>query len=178
MTMDMNTTVNMTSRVYMIDNELRDIPIPGIEGKYKITKEGNLYSVSSNMFVKGRINRSGYLTYNIWFSGKCKGYSIHRLVAISFIPNPDNLPIVHHKDGNRLNNNKDNLEWTTNKGNIDAYILTTGKRGVSKCPDRELYESRLRFNGKKLHLGRFTTQEAAYEAYRLKYIELYGKEPW
>jgi hypothetical protein len=45
--------------------------------------------------------------------GKAKPFRVHRLVAVAFIPNPDNLPIINHKDENKLNNNADNLEWCT-----------------------------------------------------------------
>ena len=50
--------------------------------------------------------------------GKVKGIRVHKAVAETFIPNPDNLPIVHHKDNNKLNPDVSNLEWTTNKDNV------------------------------------------------------------
>lgn len=69
---------------------------------------------------KPSINRKGYYCLNL--SNSCKeGYRtpvlVHRLVAQEFIPNPENKPQVNHKDGNKLNNNVDNLEWCTNDEN-------------------------------------------------------------
>ena len=49
---------------------------------------------------------------------------MHRLVALTYVPNPENMPIVNHKDGDSLNPHKDNLEWTTNKGNSDHAFRT------------------------------------------------------
>ena len=59
---------------------------------------------------KGTVDTKGYL--QVWVDGKLR--MAHRLVALGFIPNPDNLPQVNHKDENKLNNNVDNLEWCTN----------------------------------------------------------------
>lgn len=55
--------------------------------------------------------RNGYLSYSLNLEGKTKYYYLHRLIAQNFIPNPDNLPCVNHKDGDKLNDNIDNLEW-------------------------------------------------------------------
>lgn len=61
--------------------------------------------------------RSGYLSVNLCKNGKRTHKRIHRLVAETFIPNPDNLPIVNHKDGNKVNNQLENLEWCDNTYN-------------------------------------------------------------
>lgn len=58
------------------------------------------------------------LSVNLWKKNKGKSHSIHRLVATAFIPNPNNLYTVNHKDGNRYNNALDNLEWMSLKDNI------------------------------------------------------------
>lgn len=63
-------------------------------------------------------NGKGYLILNINIDGKRKCKAIHRLVAEAFIPNPDNLPEVNHKDANRRNNSIENLEWVTHGQNI------------------------------------------------------------
>lgn len=86
-------------------------------------KQNNNYSINECGQVRnditGKIKRSfinkdsGYLTIDLWRDNKSKKYTIHRLLAEAFIPNPDNKPTVDHKDGNRLNNSLDNLRWAT-----------------------------------------------------------------
>lgn len=74
-------------------------------------------------FIKGRIlkqrdNGNGYLKLDITIDGKQAMKYVHRLVAQTFIPNPDNLPQVNHRDCNRKNNNVENLEWCDNSYNV------------------------------------------------------------
>lgn len=87
-------------------------PIKGYEGLYYITEDGKIYSSIQNKWLKTRISR-GYPVVNLQMKTKY----IHRLVAETFIPNPDNLPVVNHKDENKLNSSVDNLEWCTYKYN-------------------------------------------------------------
>lgn len=94
--------------------------IIGYDGVYEISSDGN---VISNMFNKRKVLRyglmtSGYKMVNLKKNGKQRSWSIHRLLAIHFLPNPENLPQVNHIDGNKLNNALCNLEWCTQKENI------------------------------------------------------------
>lgn len=77
--------------------------------------------------IKDRIcqqeNRKNYLRVCLSKQGVCKWKTVHRLVAETFIPNPDNKPQVNHIDGNKQNNNIQNLEWVTNKENCRHAIL-------------------------------------------------------
>ena len=82
---------------------------------YEVSNTGLVRNKTTNKILKGRLSKSGYLQVSIKIdeTGKFSNRYIHRLVAEAFIPNPDNLPQVNHKDGNRANNNVDNLEWVT-----------------------------------------------------------------
>lgn len=71
-----------------------------------------------DVFIKGSIDNTGYVRVSLIKDGKNKKFLLHRLVAQTFIPNPENKPQVNHKDGNKLNNNESNLEWVTGKENI------------------------------------------------------------
>ena len=76
--------------------------------------------------LKQRINRHGYKMANI----EGKTVSVHRMIAETFLPNPDNLPCVNHKDENKTNNWVTNLEWCTHKYNN---IYGTRIRRISKA---------------------------------------------
>ena len=91
--------------------------IKGYEGLYAITTEGDVYSYKYKKFLKPRVNHKGYLYVNLWKDGKVKTYSLHRLVAEAYIPNPDNLPQVDHIDENKTHNYVNNLQWITHRDN-------------------------------------------------------------
>ena len=89
-----------------------------INNKYQISNLGNFKK--GNKIINGWIQNTGYRTVNI----DNKKYSLHRLVAETFIDNPDNKPCINHIDGNKLNNNVKNLEWCTNKENVQHAFRT------------------------------------------------------
>lgn len=80
---------------------------------YIITKDGKVINKKKGNVLKPQLNGKGYLRVSI---GKQLKF-VHRLVAEKYIPNLNNLPQVNHKDGNKLNNCVDNLEWVSNKDN-------------------------------------------------------------
>ena len=81
-----------------------------IESNWTIDETGRLKNINNNNYLKGAINKN-YHFYSVYFKGKQYILQTHRLVADYFIPNPDNLPFVHHKDGNKLKNLVSNFEW-------------------------------------------------------------------
>jgi len=98
--------------------------IKGYEGLYQVSDVGNIKSLNYNKTkqeknLKFGIDTSGYRVVNLFKNGKPKMYTVHKLVAITFIPNPNDYPIINHKDENRRNNNIDNLEWCTYKYNLN-----------------------------------------------------------
>lgn len=86
--------------------------IEGFSG-YEITEFGEVISHKRNAPIRLRhdLNKEGYLRVVLSEGGLTKRFSLHRLVATYFIPNPENKPFVNHKDGNKQNNNRANLEW-------------------------------------------------------------------
>lgn len=118
--------------------------IEGYEGLYKISNLGKVKSLNYHMTGKERIlkpgkDNHGYLFVILYKEGKHKTCTVHRLVAEAFIPNPDKLPCVNHKDENPLNNNLNNLEWCTHKYNINygtaierAIVALTNRKDMSK----------------------------------------------
>lgn len=122
--------------------------IEGYEGGYKVSNKGRVRSLdrridSGNKSQKcvgkifvGKVNKFGYLTVTISVNSKKKNLSVHRLVAQSFIPNPKNKPQVNHIDGNKLNNNVENLEWCTAQENI-RHAWENGL--MKKCEGKNSY---------------------------------------
>ena len=87
--------------------------ILGYVGSYWVDTAGNVFSVKSNKYMKpDRINY-GYLRVGLFKNGKQKHYLVHRLVAMTYLDNPDNLPCVNHKNCITDDNRLENLEWCT-----------------------------------------------------------------
>lgn len=116
-------------------NERKEIwkDIKGYEGCYKISNTGKVLStertivtkfnnrkhVTRNRLLKPFVNKRGYFIVSLNKNNMKTKYSIHRLVAEAFIPNPSNLPQVNHKDECKSNNCVENLEWCTAKYNVE-----------------------------------------------------------
>jgi len=84
---------------------------------YAISNYGRIKNIKNGRILKPCVNHNGYYSYVFCQNGIKKGFRIHRLVAIYHVPNPNNLPYVNHIDGDKLNNNANNLEWCTAKYN-------------------------------------------------------------
>lgn len=94
--------------------------VVGYEGLYSVTSCGKVWSWKRNKFLKPKKEHNGYLRVTLTDeAGNRKMWFIHRLVALTYIPNVENLPQVNHKDENRTNNCLQNLEWCSAQYNID-----------------------------------------------------------
>lgn len=114
----------------------KQIILDGIKFDYYIYDDGRCQNIITNNFLKGSIV-NGYHNYYLRKGKIQKNIGAHRLVALMFIENPNNLPIVHHRDGNKLNNKVENLMWVTSSENALA-IEDTSKR-KQKRPSYEYY---------------------------------------
>ena len=122
---------------------------------YLITRDGKVINKKWNREVKGKPNSKGYLRVQI--VGKFR--FIHRLVAEKYIPNPNNLPIVNHIDGNFLNNSVENLEWVTRIGNVRHAQEHDLIRSGESCSFSILDNEKVRFI--RTHYPQYTQQELA-----------------
>lgn len=126
--------------------------IEGCEGLYEISSFGRVKSLRSwnghkyvererilNAYTQ-RVDE-GYSRKVVTLSKnkKRKQYKVHRLVANAFILNPNNYPVINHKDGNTFNNHSDNLEWCTQKKNVQ-HAIEIGLRKVYKPTKEELID--------------------------------------
>lgn len=89
---------------------------PRTEKEIKFLKHGRLLTPS--------YHHSGYLQIRLSKNGESKSFGMHQVVAKTFIPNPLNYPMVHHRNDLRVDNKAPNLEWTDNSGNIKAAIAS------------------------------------------------------
>lgn len=118
--------------------------IDGFDGFYQISDKGNFRGKGNkNGRIDGewhskavKVNRDGYKFVCMQYNGKTRTTRIHRLVAETFIPNPDNLETVNHIDGDKTNNCVENLEWADRHHQLKhAYDhgLKQAARGTSNC---------------------------------------------
>lgn len=142
-------------------------PVSGYEGLYAVSNFGNIVSVMfrNNICTKPKIqpispydNGKGYFMVQLsGFDGKKTAHYVHRLVANAFIENPNNLPVVNHIDYDRGNNKAENLEWTTQKENVNysSHLMkkpkskskptNTGEKYISKKNNKYVVFSRKQF---------------------------------
>lgn len=92
--------------------------VSGYEGLYQVSSFGNVRKFKNHFILKKGKHHKGYLYVSLTKSKINKKVKIHRIVALSFLDNPENKTQVNHKDGNKQNNILSNLEWTTPSENL------------------------------------------------------------
>ena len=146
--------------------------IPGYESSYQVSDMGRIYSFPkgnamnhAGKFMKPNINHKGYNYVILRKNGKQKMFFIHRLVGNAFIPNPENLPEINHRFGNKDDNRASELEWNTHDQNMKHASKTglmKGPQGM-KCRSAKLTDQQVLEIRKKYIKGLITYQQLADE---------------
>lgn len=116
---------------------------------YLVSNDGRILSLKRRKItlLKPKVNQDGYHAVGIKIGDKIKHLTVHRMVGECFIPNPQNNPVINHKDCNKLNNNVENLEWTTIRENSIHSVIngnwpdnSGSKNGQSKLNETQVLE--------------------------------------
>ena len=146
---------------------------------YEVSNFGNIKNIKTDKILKPGTNGHGYHHVILYKNGTRFDKTIHKLVANAFLPNPFKKPCVDHIDGNRLNNNINNLRFANiseNAMNIKLSINnTSGYKGVTFCKFFNKWMSYININGKRHDLGLFENIEEAVNARVKKAEELFGE---
>lgn len=121
--------------------------IKGYEGKYSVTRDGKVISYFNKnkpRVLKTTLNHKGYKMVRL---GRKKNKAVHRAVAETWIPNPNNMETVNHKDENKLNNNVENLEWMSrldnnNYGNHNSNVRNALIMNSHSTPTKVVFDDK------------------------------------
>ena len=134
--------------------------IPDYEGLYQVSNLGRIKSLNFNKTGKEKIMkpRTGnrYYMIALWKNGIRKDYLLHRIVAETFIPNPENKPFINHKDENCFNNSINNLMWCTHKENMN---WGTRNERISKANKGKVIPKNIREKISKSNKGKKISEE-------------------
>ena len=148
--------------------------IKDYEDMYKIYENGDVeryYKNGNTKILKAEISICGYKRVNLCKNGKPKHFKIHRLLAIYFIDNPNDYPVVDHIDMNKLNNNLENLRWCSysiNNRNRKGYGQCM--KGVSKNGNK--FRAKITIDRKPKYLGTFDTEIEAYNCFMIEHDKI------
>lgn len=152
--------------------------IESYEGLYQISTFGRVKSLArlgkgnrgESKILKAQTDNKGYLKGRFGKDGIGKGYAVHRLVSMAFIPNIENKPQVNHKDLDKKNNCVWNLEWNTNRENKTHSSLirqsTSKYVGVDWAKKDKVWRARIRKGSLSYELGRYKDEIMAHDAYQ------------
>jgi hypothetical protein len=154
------------------------LPIKNYEN-YEISICGQVRNATTKRILKLRIGNHGYYYIHLWKNGKEKYFLIHRLVAITFIPNIKNEKFVDHVNNNQLDNTISNLRWCDLSKNQFNRILNknnnSGIKGVYWNKKSNKWHTQIKYNNKCFYLGSFDDIDDAKLARQNKSTELFGE---
>lgn len=132
---------------------------------YEISNFGNLVSLKYNKrkYRKATLQKTGYLRVSLWKNGKNKSEFIHRLVAVTYIKNPKNKREVNHKDGIKIHNEEENLEWATRLENVRHAVDNDLQSKGIDIPTSKLKENDVVLIREKYPKGKRTMKEIGEE---------------
>jgi DNA-binding NarL/FixJ family response regulator len=135
------------------------LPIPNYEGLYEISNLGRVRRLrgKDGTILKPFIDTHGYLIVTLSKNSQKKLIRIHRLVALIFLPNPENKAQVNHIDGNKFNNRIDNLEWSTKIEN-QRHAERMGLAGRRRALDDDIGQQILTLVKAGMPNGKIATQ--------------------
>lgn len=141
----------------------KDIFIDGEKSEYTVDTLGRVYSKISKKYLKPFINSNGYYLVDLHHKKKSHTMQLHRIVAIAFIPNPDLLPTVNHKDGDKSHNYVENLEWMSQLDNVrHAWATGLAKPRYGKDNPANVYtEDQIHAVCAYIEMDQLTNQEIA-----------------
>lgn len=125
--------------------------------RYEVSDRGRINSLRSGMTLKPKVDKSGYCRVNLCGIDGERTHLVHRLVALAFLPNPEEKPEVNHKNGNPSDNNVANLEWSTPKENIDHAWRT----GLAKADHNSIAVSQYNLDGELIRTFKSALQASA-----------------
>jgi hypothetical protein len=132
---------------------------------YMVSDEGRVFSIKRNKFLKLRINSRGYYYVSLSSNKIVKNFTVHRLVGLHFLKNPENKGCIDHINNNKLDNTINNLRWATINENSQNSKLskrnTSGVKGITFHKRFNKYCAYITINNKLKHIGYYKTLEQA-----------------
>lgn len=145
---------------------MRIINVIGYEGLYAVTDNGDVYNLKKGIKLSPHVNKYGYKRICLHKDGIGKTHSIHKIVFMSFKGRIiDNL-VIDHIDGDKLNNNIDNLRQISNRDNSSRGQKPKFDRGVTFFKKINKFGCNIQINKIRYFLGTFDTEKGASEAYK------------
>jgi len=144
---------------------------------YEITQDGEIFSYISNRWLKQSISHYGYKFVNL----RGQPTLVHRLVALSFIPNPENKPFVNHKNGIKTDNCVSNLEWVTNEENMKhawkSGLMKSGvHHGQSKFTEEQVHSICQMLSGG--YSAQYISDNIGFTVSRARVLDIRARRTW